>query len=268
MSYTTNITTHRKPLQGVWNIIRFNWHFYFIATLLLVILVVIATQLSHTNFAKWQPYVFAMFFCATLPLIISLLVSFYVYDVSELYSFSWLDKFITSNPEKILTINAGFDETSPIIQAKLNKAALTLCDFYNPQKHTEVSIKRARKAYPPNPQTIVVETTNLPFETQSFDKIFAVLSAHEIRNEAERVIFFAELRRITKPDGYIFVTEHLRDFNNFLAYTIGFLHFYSHKSWLQTFENAGLTVQQEIKITPFISTFVVKTNKKPKLCST
>src|SRR5690606_25188876 len=94
----------------------------------------------------------------------------------------------------------------------------------------------------------------------TFDKSIAIFSAHEIRNEKERVQFFKELNRTTKPTGQVLVTEHLRDWKNFLVYTIGFLHFYSRKTWLRTFEQADLTVKQEIKTTPFITTFILEKN--------
>ena len=62
------------------------------------------------------------------------------------------------------------------------------------------------------------------------------------------------------PKGQVIVTEHLRDTANFIAYNIGFLHFHSKETWLQTFRNAGFKVFQEIKITPFISTFILTKN--------
>lgn len=120
---------------------------------------------------------------------------------------------------------------------------MTICDFYHPDRHTEISIKRARQVYPPNPETISVNTDKLSFSENTFDKSFAILSAHEIRNQNERVQFFKELNRVT--NGQIFVTEHLRDFNNFIAYTVGVFHFHSRQSWLQTFIQADLTVTQE-----------------------
>jgi ubiquinone/menaquinone biosynthesis C-methylase UbiE len=79
-----------------------------------------------------------------------------------------------------------------------------------------------------------------------------------VRDAAERAAFFAELRRVTRPDGAIIVVEHLRDTANFLAYTIGFLHFHARRSWLATYQAAGLRVTQEVKITPFITAFILR----------
>jgi ubiquinone/menaquinone biosynthesis C-methylase UbiE len=163
----------------------------------------------------------------------------------------------------IININAGFDETSTSIQSRFSNARLIVFDFYDPKKHTEVSIKRARQAYPPYPNTISITTTEIPLENKSADAVLLILSAHEIRNEKERTIFLKELNRILKQNGSIYVMEHLRDIPNFLVYNIGFFHFHSRSTWLRSFSQADLTVQKEIKTTPFITTFALHKNGTP-----
>jgi len=241
----------RTQFQGVCNIIRFNWHFYLIAGILMIGLLFFKNQFSHF-LEFWLLVGIGLGFLVTL---VSLLVSYYVYDCSNLYELDWLEN---SNDLTLLNINAGFDETSQLIKNKFPTTNLTICDFYDPKKHTEISIRRARKAYPPQLGTFPVKTDSLPFSAAQFDKTIAILSAHEIRDEVERNLFFQELKRVTKPTGNIFVLEHLRDANNFLAYTIGFLHFHSKKTWMDTFSNAGLMIEKEKKITPFITLFILK----------
>jgi len=244
----------RKPFQGVLNIIRFNWHFYIIA------LGLILTVFFTSNYFEKSIQQLAFVICSIvfISTIISLSVSLYIYDISELYNLNWINQ---NNKENlIVNINAGFDETSHLLKAKFKNIEFVALDFYNPEKHTEVSIKRARKAYPPFPNTKQVETSNLKLDYNSADKVFVILSAHEIRNEIERIKFFKELYKIIKPTGEIYVTEHLRDFPNFLAYNLGFFHFYSKGAWLKIFKNADFTIKQEIKITPFISTFILNKN--------
>ncbi|MCO5935136.1 class I SAM-dependent methyltransferase [Mucilaginibacter sp. RB4R14] len=155
----------------------------------------------------------------------------------------------------IVNIHAGFDETSEILNAKFPAAKLTVLDFYNPLKHTEVSIKRARNAYKPFHATKQVITTNLQLPNKYADDILIVFAAHEIRNERERIAFFKEIKRIVKPEGNIIVVEHLRDLPNFLAYNIGFFHFLSRPAWYVTFTGAGLKVISEKKLTPFVNIF-------------
>jgi ubiquinone/menaquinone biosynthesis C-methylase UbiE len=242
----------RKPFQGVLNIVRFNWHFYVLATAFLCGLLFAAGYIS-ADFRFYTLILFALAFGTTL---VSLLVSFYVYDVSNLYQFDWLESNQTNS--KIVNINAGFDETSVLLKDKFPQAELTVLDFYDPAKHTEVSIKRARKAYPPFPNTQHITTSNLRLTDNFADKIFIILAAHEIRNANERAVFFNELHRVLKPNGQIFVVEHLRDKANFGAYNIGFLHFLSLKSWYKTFQSANLNIKTEQKITSFITLFTLE----------
>jgi hypothetical protein len=243
----------RKPLQGVVNIIRFNRHFYVAAVALLLGSLLIKGL--FTDFI--QDAIIAASVILMVVILVSLSVSLYVYDLSGFYQLNWID-----GPDRgrILNIHAGFDETSKIIQIKFPNARLTICDFYDPACHTEISIKRARLAYPPHPATIVVRTHHLPFADDTFNKTIIILSAHEIRCDKERARFLAELHRVTKTSGLVLITEHLRDLNNFLAYTIGFFHFYPRKCWLKAFSQAGFTVKQEVKTTPFITTFILEKN--------
>lgn len=185
-------------------------------------------------------------------------MSFYVYDLSGLYKLTWLPN--SNDVLNIVNIHAGFDETSEIVKYKYSNCKLTVLDFYDPQKHTEVSIKRARKVYPSFPDTITTTTDSLPLSSNSIDFIFVIFSAHEIRDENERVIFFKELNRILKPKGLIYITEHLRDLPNFLAYNIGFLHFLSKKKWYHAFSNANLFLMQDYKINPFVTNFTLSKN--------
>ncbi len=244
----------RKPFQGVFNIIRFNWHFYVIALCLVLSIFFISSYIEK----PYLNFIYVLVILVLYSIFISLLASFYVYDLSGLYHLDWIEK---NNEESIIVnINAGFDETSHLLKNKFKHAKLIALDFYNPKKHTEVSIKRARVAYPPFPETKQIETSNIELTDNSVDKIFVILSAHEIRNEIERTTFFNELKRVLKPTGEIYVTEHLRDFPNFIAYTIGFFHFYTKSSWFKTFNNANLKIRKEIKLTPFISTFILYKN--------
>jgi hypothetical protein len=191
-------------------------------------------------------------------------VSYYIYDYSNLYSLHFLDKIITNQPKNIININAGFDETSEILTSKYPNSKIIVFDFYDAKKHTEISIERARKAYPAFPKTQKITTNHVPLQENSVDYILLIFAAHEIRNSEERILFFKQLSNsliinATQNSCIIFV-EHLRDINNFMAYNLGFLHFFSHKTWQETFSKANLLVENEIKLTPFISTFILCKN--------
>ena len=242
----------RKPFQGVGNIILFNRHFFIFALVFLIGLCV----LNYFTQGEYRLFLFILFVLTLSSTLISLCVSFYVYDVSDLYKLNWLKDI--DIPIKIININAGFDETSSLLKDKFKNAELIVLDFYDSEKHTEVSIKRARSTYPLFPNTLSVQTACLPQPDNFADKIFVFLAAHEIRDEKERTIFFKELRRVLKPAGEIFVVEHLRDAANFCVYNIGFFHFLSKSSWLKVFRSTDLSVFNELKITPFITTFTLR----------
>jgi len=244
----------RKPWQGVTNIIRFNWHFYVLSALLLVVIVGSALFFGKAYTAA------LLLLCALMVSVIgiSLLVSWYIYDLSGLYGMQWLTDIPVNTRGSIANIHAGFDETSHLLHTKYPNAKLTVLDFYDPTLHTEVSIKRARKAYPPYPGTIAISTTRaLPFADNELDTIFLIFAAHEIRDNNERITFFQELHRVLSPGGRIVITEHLRNAPNFIAYNIGFLHFLPRHTWLATFSHAGFTVASENTFTPFITTFTL-----------
>ncbi|MCB2407893.1 class I SAM-dependent methyltransferase [Hymenobacter lucidus] len=241
----------RKPLEGVWNVVRFNWHFYGLAAGALLVLAAVAAGRP-----AWRPYCLLLMLLAGGPLLVSLLVSYYVYDRSALYKLSWLPAQLPAGAQ-LVNIHAGFDETSSLLQQRFAPVPLRVFDFYDPALHTEVSIRRARAAYPAFPGTQPATPAALPLPAASISYVFVLLAAHEIRSEEQRVVFFRELRRVLAPGGRVVVVEHLRDAANFWAYTIGFLHFYSRSTWLRAFGAAGLTLVQEKKITPFVSAFIL-----------
>ncbi len=161
----------RKPLQGVKNIIRFNWHFY-----LLSLGLILLTSLLNIFFSGSYLIYGKMLLCSLIIVttIISILISFYIYDLSDLYKLQWLDRVAMGTKGQIVNIHSGFDETSILLKEKFPDAELTVLDFYDPLKHTEISIKRARKAYPPFENTISVSTRDLALNDDSADNIFVI----------------------------------------------------------------------------------------------
>jgi hypothetical protein len=246
----------RKPLQGVANIIWFNWHYYAVAILLIGAGMVIMPFLP-----EWlrTPASVSVLLAAS-SMVISLVVSCYVYDFSGLYSFGWLSDLPVAQAKTIVNIHAGFDETSVLLRQKFPQSALRVLDFYDKSRHTEISIQRARKAYPAFPGTETITTGDIPLPTDSTDLIFLILAAHEIRDSGERIRFFAQLQNALRAGGKIVVVEHLRDMYNFMAYTFGFFHFYPRSAWRHAFGKAGLLQVEESKITPFLSVFILQKN--------
>ncbi len=243
----------RTPYQGVTNIIRFNPGM-FIAAGVIIVAGIVALTLT----GSWLQLIIAAALAAVITsLTISLLASHWIYDKSEIYSLPSLKNSNPATHENWLTINAGFDEITPTLKTQFPDINLRILDFYDPEKHTEASIGRARSAYPPNPKTETITSDHIPAEDKSTEKIIAFFSLHEIRNHQERVNTFKELHRTLTENGELHLTEHLRDLQNLLAYNLGALHFHTRNAWQKTFDESNFAIKSEIKTTPFITTFVL-----------
>ena len=242
----------RRKFQGVLNILSFNRHFYVIGLGVLALIIA-----SHAMF-HWSDILFWIVIAAFLyGLIMPLIVSAYVYDFSGYYNFHWLKSIPinNSNAKQILNINAGFDETSFILKNNFPQADLRVFDFYDKKRHTEPAIVRARKVSLVYPNTQQIISNKIPLEDKSVDLIFLLSAAHEIRSHEEKVQFLKECFRLCKPEGKIVMVEHLRDFPNFLAFSVGFTHFFSRAIWKSAFKSAGFNSFNEVKFTPFMSIF-------------
>jgi SAM-dependent methyltransferase len=244
----------RRPFQGVLNILSFNRHFYVIGLSVLASITLSYILMGWSNLLYW--FIVASFLYG---LIMPLIISAYVYDLSGYYSFQWLKNCSVSDSSlnKIININAGFDETSFIIKSHFPQSDLKVFDFYNAKQHTELAIVRARKVSLVYPNTQQIKSNSIPLNDKSVDIIFLLSAIHEIRSHDERVQFLKECYRVCKPKGKLIIVEHLRDFPNFLAFSIGFTHFFSRSTWQQAFKQAGFLSFQETKFTPFMSIFNV-----------
>jgi SAM-dependent methyltransferase len=245
----------RRKFQGVLNILSFNRHFYVAG------LGALALIIASLIMFGWSDLLYIIIVAAFLyGLIMPLIVSAYVYDFSGYYDFNWL-KSVTipdSASNQILNINAGFDETSFIIKNNFPLSDLKVFDFYNAKQHTEPAIIRARKVSLVYPDTQQIKSNSIPLKDRSVDIIFLLSAAHEIRSHEEKVQFLTECHRLCKPNGKVIMVEHLRDFPNFLAFSIGFTHFFSRSAWKKAFEQAGFSSFEETKFTPFMSIFNCK----------
>jgi SAM-dependent methyltransferase len=242
----------RRKFQGVLNILSFNRHFYVFGLVALTLLIGSKFIFDWPNTLYWF-VISAFIYGLTAPLV----VSAYVYDFSGYYTFDWLKKMnIEDTKEKFnLNINAGFDETSYSIEHILPHSALQVYDFYDSKQHTEPAIVIARKVSLVYPNTQHIKTNSIPLNDNSVDTVFLLSAIHEIRKYDEKVQFLKECRRVCKPTGCVIMVEHLRDFPNFVAFTVGFTHFFSKSTWSKAFKEAGFTSLQEKKFTPFMSIF-------------
>ncbi len=243
----------RGRYEGIWNVVRFNWPTYALGVLVLV------STITAAAFTTTSASIFfvVLSVLACLALVTPLIASHIIYDRSDLYDLTWLRGLPDHWTGSILNLNAGFDETSRLIRGKLPYCDLYVGDFYDPERHTEASIARARKAYTTFPGTLAVDTDLLPYQDKSMDIVHAFFSVHEVRDQQERIRVLSSINRILKPTGRLVITEHLRDLPNFLAFNLGFLHFHSRTSWLRAFQHAGLEVHTTKRTTAFVTTYTL-----------
>lgn len=234
--------------KGVSQIVCFNWPFFAVA-LIAGVLALSLTPFLPESLQLWVEVAVAL---GGLSVVLSLVASWYVYDLNDLYAFNyWRD----SHPERIANIHAGFDESSLPLQQKFPNAAIDTYDFYDPAKHTEASIRRARARYPAPVRTTSIDSTHIPVGEATYDAVFLIFAAHEIRDDAERIAFFKELHRVTKPGASIYIVEHLLDWRNALVYSIGCLHFHSEATWKKTFEQSGWQIVDRTRPNAFVTSY-------------
>jgi SAM-dependent methyltransferase len=249
---------NRTAFQGLATVVRFNWHLYVLALGGAAILLLIAA---------FSPSLLALVCVAsaalaTLSIGISLAATWLAYDASGLYRLDWLTPWMSARGQAA-NIHAGLDETTSLLRTRFPGFTWRVFDFYNPAQHTEISIRRARTAYPPPAETIAISTQNLPVADASLDRILLILAAHEIRDPQERITFFRELHRALAPDGLLIVTEHLRDLPNIAAYNLGSFHFHAPTTWRTAFKSARFEIVATLKTAPLITTFILKKDGIP-----
>lgn len=243
----------RSAFQGVSTVVRFNWHLYALAlggaTILSLVACLVPAWLARP--------LLLLPALVVLSVAVSLTATWLAYDSSGLYRLRWLDPWMPAGC-KAANIHAGFDETTGLLRTRFPAVSWHVLDFYDPVKHTEISIRRARRAHPPATDTTAIPTRNLPFADAFFDRILLTLAAHEIRDTDERIGFFRELHRTLADNGLLIVTEHLRDPKNIAVYNLGAWHFHSPSAWKTAFATSRFEVVAVLKPAPLITTFILK----------
>ena len=130
-------------------------------------------------------------------------------------------------------------------------------DIYDPREMTEPSLARARRTHASRHSAVHSKLDALPVPDRESDTLFLLFAAHEIREPARRVAFFQEAARALAVSGQVLLVEHLRDWKKFVAFGPGCLHFYSRGEWLRVARAAGLTLDRENCVTPFVRCFLM-----------
>ncbi|HEY4359194.1 MAG TPA: methyltransferase domain-containing protein [Acidobacteriaceae bacterium] len=246
----------RRPYQGVLQIVHFNSRKYLAAGVCTLAAALVWPLLPALGRAALLLAVAPALFWTAM----SLLVSHYVYDRYPLYDFRPIARLLTQAPRRWVNIHSGWDETSERLGDVFPAASGQVVDIFDARLMTESSIHQARRV-----QHNAMPATRgcyyaLPFEAESFDAAFSIFAAHELRQHEQRVLLFREIARVLDPSGEFVLMEHLRDWRNFLAFGPGFLHFFSQRAWRNAASEAGLTLETELGMTPFVHVYVLRRN--------
>lgn len=246
--------TVRGPYQGVVQILQFNWRMYAGTTAVLLVGWLASPLLPAAGrVALLLVSAPVVFWLAT-----SLAVSHYVYDRFPLYDLRWLDRALLSKPRRWLNVHSGWDETSELLAGIFPDAACQVADIFDPRVMTEPSIQQAHRMNRGSLAATPARYDALSFEPGSFDAVFAIFAAHELRHHCQRGRLFREIARVLAPGGEFVLVEHARDWQNFLAFGPGFLHFYAPREWRSVARDSGLIVRAEFKMTPFVCVYLLR----------
>jgi SAM-dependent methyltransferase len=248
------ITAQPGRFTGVTQIFIDNWPFYAGTVGIDILATLLLATVSPPG-----PVSFAICLVATVSTfwaLSSLVVSHLVYDRSALYEFTWLPTVVRSHPKSWVNIHAGLDQTSEALVRLFPVADPRILDIYDRSQMGKPSITRVRehsvgllKAERANP-------LSLPLGDSACDTVFLIFAAHELRHRSARLQLFREIKRSLQPGGRLVLIEHLRDFNNFLAFGPGAFHFFSRHEWLMLGNHAGLFPLGERSVTPFVRCLV------------
>ncbi len=242
--------------SGVLKIVRFNIQFYVLS---LIGFVLVAGVLASSLLPLWlERLIFLGAVVMAFWTLSSLLVSWYVYDFAGVTRWAWLRTHIQEQPRTWVNIHAGLDESTTALKRLFPASQGSVVDIYDPAEMTEPSIARARRMYPATEPFVVGTFDHLPLPTGDQDEVFLLFAAHEVRAPERRSQLLRESSRVLNAGGQVLLVEHLRDWPNFLAFGPGFLHFHSERSWRKNIQEAGLKVEHENTITPFVHCFFLR----------
>lgn len=243
----------RLSYQGVLRILRYNGRFFAFSSVLAALL---GWAAYSKILAPWASPPAALLASATFAFMASsLAVSHYIYDRSTLNRWDWLVGRLLERPRAWTSIHAGLDEASPALRRLFPEAAGTVFDVFDPLEMPEPSIAVARRLEAPPEPAKRASIFGLPLADGASDLVVLFFVAHELRRSASRERAFTELARVVAPAGRVLLVEHLRDLMNALAFGPGVFHFLPRREWLRLAATSGLSVEQEVLLTPFVRAF-------------
>lgn len=233
----------RRPFAGVQMILRYNWPLYLAGVGAAAVGATVAA--SPRRCPPLRATGAGVGLCAGWLAVTSLAASWWIYDRSELYRWTWLTRLLPAAPTRVLVVHAGLDEASRPVKALWPAAEVESVDVHGGMGATTASLRRARTGAP-------AATSPERRETTGVDVVVAFLAAHEIRTADGRARLLSQMRRSLRPGGRLLLVEHVRDLANALVYGPAVGHFYPVDEWRGAIKAADLRLVREERITPFV----------------
>lgn len=233
----------RGPFAGVRMILRYNWPLYATGLTTAIAGAALATRSAAPRSLRLGATSAAL--VAGWLSVASLVASWWIYDRSELYRWTWLRRIVPTAPERVLVVHAGLDEASGPVAHLWPRAAVAAVDVHGGVGRTTASLRIARRG-------AAAARGRDAHVTGEQDVVVAFLAAHELRTHRHRVEFMRDVRRQLAVGGRFVLIEHIRDATNALAFGPAIGHFYPVEEWRDVIHGGGLQLLSEERITPFI----------------
>jgi hypothetical protein len=236
--------TDRGVFAGVRMILRYNWPLYGAGLATVVAGTALAARATSPRLLRLGGAAAGL--VAGWLSVASVLASWWVYDRSELYRWTWLPRAVPHVPRRVLVVHAGLDEVSGPVSRTWPTASVASVDVHGGLGRTTASLRIARRqAAGEQPSDGDVSTDN--------DLVVAFLAAHELRSRGRRVELIRDLAGTLVVGGRLVIVEHVRDLTNALAFGPAVGHFYPVAEWREVLRLGGLDVVTEERITPFVA---------------
>ncbi len=239
----------RPCLAGVRQIVRLNWPWY-----------AAAVAVGAGGLLAGGAGVPCAVACAAAALgattlllaLASLVAAAWIYDVSPLRGRLFVRDLLPRAPRRWVNLHCGLDDTSDALRRLFPGAQGLAVDVFEGREGASPSIRRARALAGLAADATPGRGHRVPVADGTADAVTLVFSAHEVRRRAAREDLFREVSRVLAADGAALVVEHVRDCANFAAFGPGALHFQPASEWRRLAALAGLEVDLETRITPFV----------------
>jgi hypothetical protein len=237
----------RTRLAGVRMVLRYNWPLYLTGVAATGAAAAVASAPQIPGVVRHAGLTGAV--AGTWLSAASLVATWWAYDHSELYRWTWLERALPDPPRDWLVVHAGLDEASPALRERWPQARGATLDVHAGRLPMTASLARARRVtragHRPDGAAEIGEAGQL-------DAVVAFLSAHELRRRADRDQLIRELTGPLRPGGRLVIVEHVRDVRNAIAYGPAVTHFLPSGEWRRAIRQGGLEIVHDERLTPFL----------------